>query len=93
MFGGSVSIHELKTWPEYFSAVMNGTKTFEFRSSFDLDFQVGDTLYLREWDQKTKEYSGRVLYVDVPYILRVFDHYAILSLANVRTFFSEQIYR
>ena len=93
MFGGSVSIHELKTWPEYFSAVMNGTKTFEFRSSFDLDFQVGDTLYLREWDQKTKEYSGRVLYADVPYIFQVFADHVILSLANVRTYFSEQICR
>ena len=88
-----MTIHELKTWSEYFSAVMDGTKTFEFRSSFDRDFQVGDTLYLREWDQKTKEYSGRILYADVPYIFRVFADHMILSLVNVRSYFSEQISR
>ena len=79
-----MSIHELKCWPEYFAVVMDGTKTFEFRSKYDRDFQIGDTLYLREWDVKTKGYSGRILYADVSYILTVFADHVIMSLVKVR---------
>jgi hypothetical protein len=41
--------HELKTWPSFFEAVANGTKTFECRKN-DRDFATGDTLILKEYD-------------------------------------------
>ncbi len=53
-----MNIHELKTWPEYFEQVYNGTKTFEVRRD-DRGFKIGDQLRLREYDQVTKSYSGR----------------------------------
>lgn len=41
--------HDLKTWPEFFAALMSGAKTFEIRKD-DRGFMVGDALCLREWD-------------------------------------------
>lgn len=60
--------HELKTWMPYFGEVLVGHKTFEVRKN-DRDFQVGDTLILREWADDKKEYTGRKLARRVTYIL------------------------
>ncbi len=60
-------IHELKTWPEYFQAIMDGRKTFEIRSN-DRNFQVGDTLRLREWCPKRGDYTGFKIDRQVTYI-------------------------
>lgn len=61
-------IHELKTWPQYFAGVEAGTKTFELRKN-DRDFQVGDTLHLREWDPATAAYTRRSVQRWVTYIV------------------------
>lgn len=41
--------HELKTWPEPFAALKDGSKRFELRRD-DRGYAVGDLLVLREWD-------------------------------------------
>lgn len=61
--------HELKTWPEYFEPVCSGVKRFEYRKN-DRDFQVGDILWLREYDPATDKYSGRAIFVEVTYVLK-----------------------
>jgi uncharacterized protein DUF3850 len=58
--------HELKSWPRSFSAVENGTKTFEIRRA-DRPFTVGDTLLLREWNP-AGHYTGRELRRLITYI-------------------------
>jgi hypothetical protein len=60
--------HELKTWPEFFAALLTGEKSFELRKD-DRGFVVGDILRLREYDPETKEYSGRELRRKVTYLL------------------------
>lgn len=58
--------HELKTWPVYFEAVLDGSKTFELRKD-DRGFLVGDSLILREWVPANGQYTGRSLTVEVTY--------------------------
>jgi hypothetical protein len=52
--------HELKSWPDFFEPVFNGSKTFELRVD-DRHFAVGDVLHLREWDDRAGKYTGREL--------------------------------
>jgi hypothetical protein len=61
-------IHELKTWPEFFEAIISGDKKFEIRVN-DRDFNKGDALSLREYNPETKEYTGRQTTCLVTYVL------------------------
>lgn len=60
--------HELKTWSEYFQAVLDGTKTFEERKN-DRNFKVGDMLVLLEWNPESNEWTGSGICKQVTYIL------------------------
>ena len=80
-------IIDLKTWPEYFKAVCDGTKKFEYRKN-DRDFKVGDVLILQEFDPKTEKYTGGMIAKRVTYILEspyfgLPDGYCILSITDV----------
>ena len=52
-----MTVHELKTWPQFFNEIAIGRKTIEVRHN-DRGFQVGDTLVLLEWDPKVRAYTG-----------------------------------
>lgn len=58
--------HQLKTLPEFFSAVATGRKTFEVRIN-DRDYRVGDTLLLLEWTE-SGGYTGRRVRREVTYV-------------------------
>lgn len=60
------TIHKLKILPEYFNAVKNGDKRFEFRYN-DRNYHVGDVLRLQEWDGQN--YTGQEIDVSILYIL------------------------
>lgn len=64
-----MTIHELKTWPDYFQAVWDGTKTFEVRKN-DRGFQPNDRLLLKEWDPDSASFTDRSIMVLVPYVLQ-----------------------
>ena len=80
--------HLLKTWPQYWRAVQDGTKTFELRRD-DRGFRVGDVLILQEWDPRWELYSGRELVRQVSYVVRdvptfgLHDGFVVLGLGGV----------
>ena len=91
--------HDLKTLPEFFQQVLDGTKTAEVRVN-DRDFKVGDVLNLREWDStlidcepsgyglKHAGYTGRTITKTIGGItdLSSFsDGYVLLSFAQAST--------
>ncbi len=63
---------EKKVWPKYFQKIIDGDKTFELRLA-DFECNSGDDLVLKEWDPKTKEYTGREIEKQVTYVLKTKD--------------------
>lgn len=79
-------IHELKTWKEYFTIVCRGDKPFELRKN-DMDFLAGHELLLKEYDNETKEYTGRILHRRITYVYRgdfgLKEGYCILGMEKI----------
>jgi hypothetical protein len=76
--------HHLKTWPEHFQEVKAGRKTFEARKN-DRDFQVGDVLILHEYTPENDEFTGDILFRQVPHMLAgpsfgIEEGYVVLSM-------------
>lgn len=63
---------EKKVWPEYYKKIKSGDKTFELRLA-DWKCKVGDILVLKEWNPKTKEYTGREIEKKVTYVIKTKD--------------------
>jgi hypothetical protein len=84
-------IHDLKTWPAQFAAVIDGRKRFEVRVN-DRDYAVGDVLRLREWRPELSfaNATGRVFDVRVTYMAQgVFGLPAHLCVLSVEPIASE----
>lgn len=62
-------IIEKKTWPELFNHIKSGKKKFDVRLA---DFKAfkGDILVLKEWDPRTKQYTGRQIKKKIGYVLK-----------------------
>ncbi|MGP6444145.1 DUF3850 domain-containing protein [Rahnella aceris] len=77
--------HELKILPEYFSAVCSGVKKAELRKN-DHDYQVGDSIILKEWvrgEDNLGSYTGRSCVVIIQHIANVTEYapgYVLLSI-------------
>lgn len=80
--------HELKTWPDGFQAIWDGRKTHELRVN-DRNFQVGDTLHLREWDPASDQYMKREIHCEVTYMTPggkhgLPEHLCVMSIKVIR---------
>lgn len=74
--------HVLKTLKEYFQAVKDGQKDFEYRKN-DRNFKKGDRLILKEWNKDKKIYTGREINAAIKYVLKdvmELGEYAILGM-------------
>ncbi len=63
---------EKKTLPKLFNAVLKGKKTFDERLA-DFNCKPGDILVLKEWNPKTKKYTGRELRKKITYVSKTKD--------------------
>jgi hypothetical protein len=81
-----VKVHTIKTWPEYFQAVWDGKKPWEYREN-DRDYKAGDVAVLQEWDPDTKKNTGREITAEIEYVFGnafgLADGYVIFSLSNI----------
>ena len=62
-------VHDLKCWPQYFDAMLEGRKPFELRRD-DRGYTEGNVLHVREWDPRVDKYTGRELWREITYVAR-----------------------
>jgi len=86
--------HELKTWTDYFQAIVDGRKNFEVRYN-DRGFQAGDYVRLVEIDNHSiggRRTTGRIIDARIGYVLSQpvgragasFDGFVVFSLLNIK---------
>ena len=63
--------HQLKSWPEYYEAIADGSKSFDLRID-DRKYEVGDLVQFEEFRPATNNYTGMVTQRRITYILRDF---------------------
>lgn len=61
---------KIKILPHWFEAVIAGYKKAELRFN-DRDYQVGDTLVMREYDGGERRHTGRSVHVKVTHVADV----------------------
>ena len=62
--------HDLKIYPEFFSAVCTGVKRAELRKN-DRDYRVGDTIHLMETPRGSCHQTGEFINVKITHIADV----------------------
>jgi hypothetical protein len=81
-------MHCIKTWPEFFRAVVTGDKTAELRKN-DRGYEVGDCLCLQEFNPNKGDYTGEMVCAWVTHIIHgpafgLADGHCMMSLRVIR---------
>lgn len=63
-----MTTHVVKSWRQFFRAIVNGTKKHDLRDMADRNYKVGDTIILREYDQFEGRYTGMCQRVKITFI-------------------------
>ena len=61
-------IHNLKIETRYWNRVKEGVKPWEIRLN-DRDYQTGDIIVLREWNEAEKKYTEEYSQYEIKYLL------------------------
>ena len=81
-----MKVHRVKIWSEYFPAVLEERKPFEWRKN-DRNYQVGDMLILEEWNPETEKYTGNSIRTFITYVaenvFEMTDGYCVLGIKVV----------
>ena len=64
-----MAIIKKKSWPASFKAVRSQGKNFELRLA-DFKAKKGDVLLMREWNPKTRKFTGKELRRKIKYVLK-----------------------
>lgn len=78
--------HSLKCHPDHYQKAAQGLKPFEIRLN-DRDFNIGDKVFLKEYNPKTEEYTGECLVGQITCIsdFQQKDNYVVLGIKYTRT--------
>ncbi len=80
--------HDLKIWPQFYEAILNGSKNFEVRNN-DRGFQKGDHVQLMEFNNKSQTYTDRApLKFTIGYVLPIDSERVVFSLLPYGTYLS-----
>ncbi|ARK07468.1 hypothetical protein LAV_00068 [Sphingobium phage Lacusarx] len=60
--------YEVKSWPQFFGPMLDGTKKHDMRNKRDRQYRVGDKMLLREFDPFGGGYTGRSAIFKITYI-------------------------
>jgi hypothetical protein len=80
-----MKVHTVKSWPQFFKPILEGSRTHELRKN-DRGYEIGDRLELREFMPETQTYSGRRCIVEVTSITSIQEPCAVSENALHRDF-------
>jgi len=63
-----MTTHTVKSWSYLFQAIKLGMKKHDIRDTRDRNYNIGDTIILREFDQTKGMYTGDELTCSITYI-------------------------
>jgi hypothetical protein len=73
-----MNTHQLKSWPQYFAPIADGSKPFDMRVD-DRGYQVGDHIIFEEFRNGVGEYTGRISERRISYILRDAQQFGLIT--------------
>ena len=65
-----MTLIEKKSWSEFFELILAGKKDSDYRLA-DFEAKEGDILVQKEWDPKTKQFTGREIRMRIKNIKKI----------------------
>jgi len=76
--------HRLKSWPEQFAVIEDGSKPFDIRHTIGRTFAVGDVVTFCEFDDKKGVFTGREVMRRITFVQHGLGPGAIAPLRGIQ---------